>query len=127
MRSVILGLLGVAFVCCYTYFNDWIMRQTMFVGNFMPISVYGFLVLFLALIYPLLARINRSLALRPGELAVILGMVLASCAIPGSNLLRLFTPALVMPHRFEKTEPGWKKKKEMKIKQHLLFMNQIWI
>ena len=109
VRSVILGLLGVAFVCCYTYFNDWIMRQTMFVGNFMPISVYGFLVLFLALIYPLLARINRSLALRPGELAVILGMVLASCAIPGSNLLRLFTPALVMPHRFEKTEPGWQK------------------
>ena len=29
------------------------MKQTMFVGNFMPISVYGFLVLFLALIYPL--------------------------------------------------------------------------
>ncbi len=109
LRSVILGLLGVVFVCCYTYFNDWIMRQTMFVGNFMPISVYGFLVLFLAFIYPLLARIHRSLALRPGELAVILGMVLAACAIPGSNLLRLFTPSLIMPHRFEKTEPGWQK------------------
>lgn len=109
LRSVILGLIGVAFVCSYTYFNDWIMRQTMFVGNFMPISVYGFLVLFLALIYPLLARIHRSLALKPGELAIILGMVLASCAIPGSNLLRLFTPSLVMPHRFEKTEPGWQK------------------
>jgi hypothetical protein len=81
----------------------------MFVGNFMPLSVYGFLVLFLALIYPLLARIHRGLALKPGELAVILGMVLAACAIPGSNLLRLFTPALVMPHRFEKTEPGWQK------------------
>jgi len=108
-RSVILGLIGVAFVCCYTYFNDWIMKQTMFVGNFMPISVYGFLVLFLALIYPILARIHRSLALKPGELAVILGMVLAVCAIPGSNLLRLFTPSLIMPHRFEKTEPGWQK------------------
>lgn len=85
------------------------MRQTMFVGNFMPLSVYGFLVLFLAFIYPVLSRINRTLALRPGELAVILAMVLASCAIPGSNLLRLFTPSLVMPHRFEKTEPGWQK------------------
>ncbi|HMP88704.1 MAG TPA: hypothetical protein PJ991_00810 [Kiritimatiellia bacterium] len=91
------------------------MKQTMFVGNFMPISVYGFLVLFLALIYPLLARIHKSLALRPGELAVILAMVLASCAIPGSNLLRLLTPSLVMPHRFEKTEPGWQKQGIMEL------------
>lgn len=109
LRSVILGLIGVAFVCSYTYFNDWIMLQTMFVGNFMPLSVYGFLVLFLAFIYPVLARINRHLALRPGELAIILGMTLAACAIPGSNLLRLFTPSLIMPHRFERTEPGWQK------------------
>jgi len=108
-RSVIIGLLGVTFVCSYTYFNDWIMRQTMFVGNFMPISIYGFLVLFLAFIYPILSRLHRGLAFKPAELAVILGMVLAACAIPGSNLLRLLTPSLVMPHRFEKTEPGWQK------------------
>ena len=83
------------------------MRQTMFVGNFMPISVYGVLVLFLALIYPLWLRITRKGALKRSEFAVILVLVLASCAIPGSNLLRLFTPALIMPHRYELTEPGW--------------------
>ncbi len=115
VRSVILGLLGAAFVCSYTYFNDWIMRQTMFVGNFMPISVYGLLVLFLAVAYPILSRINRRLALRRSELAVILVLVLASCAIPGSNLLRLFTPALIMPHRYELTEPGWQKQKVMEL------------
>jgi len=113
LRAVILGLLGAAFVCSYTYFNDWIMRQTMFVGNLMPISVYGLLVLFLALVQPALRRIRGGLALRPAELAVVLGMVLASCAIPGSNLLRLFTPALIMPNRFENTEPGWQKQKVM--------------
>ncbi|HMP71757.1 MAG TPA: hypothetical protein PKE55_00690 [Kiritimatiellia bacterium] len=112
-RAVILGLLGVAFVNSYTYFNDWIMRQTMFVGNFMPISVYGLLVIFLAFLYPLLSKISRALLLRRSELAVILVLVLASCAIPGSNLLRLFTPALVMPHRFEKTEPGWQNQRIM--------------
>lgn len=113
IRSVILGLLGVAFVSSYTYFNDWVMRQTMFVGNFMPISVYGLLVLFLALVYPLLRRLHRGLAFRPSELAVIMAMVLASCAIPGSNLLRLFTPAMVMPHRYVNTEPGWQKQNIM--------------
>jgi hypothetical protein len=60
IRAVILGLLGAAFVCSYTYFNDWVMRQTMFVGNFMPISVYGLLVLFLALVYPLWRRVKRG-------------------------------------------------------------------
>ncbi len=113
IRSVIIGLLFVAFVCSYTYFNDHVMRQTMFVGNNMPISVYGLLVIFLVFFYPLLRRINRRLALTPAELAVILALTLASCAIPGANLLRLFTPTLLMPHRFAQTEPGWEKQKVM--------------
>lgn len=112
-RAVWIGLVGVAFICSYTYFNDWIMRQTMFVGNFMPISVYGLLVLFLAFLYPLWQRVMRKGALKRGELAVILALVLASCAIPGSNLLRVFTPALIMPHRYEMTEPGWRQHQVM--------------
>lgn len=114
-RAVILGLLGAAFVCSYTYFNDWIMRQTMFVGNFMPISVYGLLVLFLALVYPLWRKFTRRGVLKRSELAVILVLTLVSCAIPGSNLLRLFSPALIMPHRYERTEPGWKQQEVMKL------------
>ena len=113
VRSIILGLLGAAFVCSYTYFNDWIMRQTMFVGNFMPISVYGLLVLFLVLVHPLWRRLTRRGALKRSELAVMLVLTLVSCAIPGSNLLRLFTPALIMPHRYERTEPGWKQQEVM--------------
>ncbi|MGD9875016.1 MAG: DUF6785 family protein [Kiritimatiellia bacterium] len=113
LRAVILGLLSAAFVCSYTYFNDHIMRQTMFVGNSMPISVYGLLVIFLLFIFPLLRKIHRKLALRQAELAVILAMTLAVCAIPGSNLLRIFSPTLVLPHRFENTEPGWQKQEVM--------------
>ncbi|MFH1095539.1 MAG: DUF6785 family protein, partial [Candidatus Micrarchaeota archaeon] len=103
IRSIILGLLGVAFVCSYTYFNDHVMRQTFFVGNNMPISVYGLLVVFLLFVYPLLRRVSRRLALSRREIAIILVMTLAACAIPGSNLLRLFTQTLVLPHRFERT------------------------
>lgn len=113
IRSIILGLLGVAFVCSYTYFNDHVMRQTFFVGNNMPISVYGLLVVFLLFVYPLFRKISRRLALSRREIVVILVMTLASCAIPGSNLLRLFTETLVLPHRFERTEPGWEKQKVM--------------
>jgi hypothetical protein len=113
LRAVILGLIGVIFVSSYTYFNDWIMGQTMFVGNFMPISVYGVLVLFLAFLYPLWQRITRRGALKRAEIAVALVLVLAACAIPGSNFLRLFTPALVMPHHFQGTEAGWQQQEIM--------------
>ncbi len=106
LRAILIGLLSVAFVCGYTHFNDYVMRQTMFVGNSMPISVYGLLVIFLLFLFPVLRKINRKLLLRKSEIAVILAMTLASCAIPGSNLLRLFTPALVMPNRYQHTEPG---------------------
>jgi hypothetical protein len=110
-----LGLLGAAFVCSYTYFNDWIMRQTMFVGNFMPISVYGLLVLFLGADLSALAAAVAQRGLKRSELAVMLVLTLVSCAIPGSNLLRLFTPALIMPHRYERTEPGWRQQEVMKL------------
>jgi len=113
LRAILIGLLGVAFVCGYTHFNDNVMRQTMFVGNSMPISVYGLLVIFLLFLFPLLRKINRKLLLSRKEIVVVLAMVLASCAIPGSNLLRLFTPALIMPNRYQHTEPGWQNRHVM--------------
>ncbi len=120
-RAILIGLLGVAFITSYTYFNDHVMHQTMFVGNNMPISIYGFLVVFMILIHPLLRRISPRLSLSRTEIAVVLAITLASCAIPGSNLLRLFTPTLVLPHRYENTEPGWQKQEVMKlVPDHML-------
>lgn len=107
LRAVLLGILGAAFVSAYTYFNDHVLQQTMFVGNNMPISVYGLLVLFMLVGFPIV----RRLALRRAELATILILTLVACAVPGSNLLRLLTPGLVLPHRFARTEPGWEKQK----------------
>lgn len=104
LRSVILGLLGAGAVCAVTFFNDRVLRQTHFVGNNMPVSVYGSLILFVALVNPW----SRRLALTGRELAVILALTLAACCIPGSGLLRSFTSSLVMPHHYIKTEPGWR-------------------
>ena len=103
IRSVLLGLLGAALVCGLTFFNDRILRQSFLVGSNLPVSVYGTLLLFVILVNPLL----RRLALTGRELAVILTLTLVACAIPGSGLLRTFTSALVLPHHYAKTEPGW--------------------
>lgn len=108
MRAVILGLLGAVVVCGFTYFNDAVIYQTLLVGNHMPFSVYGALIFFLLFVRPLLERTWKRFALSGSELAVILTLVLASCCIPSSGLLRTLTPTLILPHQYEKTTPGWK-------------------
>jgi len=84
-RAVLAGLVAGAFVCAFCYFNDNVMRQTMFIGNSMPISVYGGLILFVLLINPLLKR----WAFSAGELAVALALVSVMCTVP--SLMRTFT------------------------------------
>ncbi|MBT7300964.1 MAG: hypothetical protein HN849_15700 [Victivallales bacterium] len=106
-RSVILGLLGAAFVCGFCFFNDWILRQTYLVGNNMPASLYGALILAVAVLNPLLRRWSLS----GRELAVIMALTLAGASIPGGGLVRTLVPTLVMPHHLQKTSPGWRANK----------------
>ena len=103
-RSVILGLLGAAFVCGFCFFNDWVLRQTYLVGNNMPASLYGALILAVAVLNPLLRRWSLS----GRELAVIMALTLAGASIPGGGLVRTLVPTLVMPHHLQKTSPGWR-------------------
>ncbi|MBN2449143.1 MAG: hypothetical protein JXR77_02070 [Lentisphaeria bacterium] len=104
LRAVLLGLLGAATVCGASFFNDRILRQTYLVGNNMPVSVYGSLILFVLLLNPLLRRWH----LKAGELTVILALTLAACCLPGSGLLRTFSSSLILPYHFEKLEPAWR-------------------
>ncbi|MBD3241072.1 MAG: hypothetical protein GF331_10845 [Chitinivibrionales bacterium] len=109
MRAVLLGLVGVTVVAGFTYFNDWVLRQTFFVGNNMPISVYGGLIVFLLLVNPVLFAVRKRFALSRRELVIVLAMTLAACAVPGAGLMRTLPPLLVMPKWHEKSEPGWQK------------------
>ncbi|OGV65476.1 MAG: hypothetical protein A3K19_10330 [Lentisphaerae bacterium RIFOXYB12_FULL_65_16] len=103
LRSVLLGLFGAATICGLNYINDNILRQTYLVGNNMPVSVYGALILFVILVNPFLKR----WAMTGRELAVAMTLTLAACCIPASGLLRTFTTSLMLPHHYQKVEPGW--------------------
>lgn len=108
LRAVLLGLFGAATICGYTYFNDQVIKQTTFISNNFPVSVYGGLLIFILLLNPLLLRLGRRFALTGRELAVILAMTLAACCIPGSGLMRTFTTTLMNPHKFVDSVAGWK-------------------
>jgi hypothetical protein len=42
------------------------------------------------------------------EIAVIITITLAACVVPSAGLMRCFTCAMVLPHQYNKTNPGWK-------------------
>ncbi|OPZ26616.1 MAG: hypothetical protein BWZ02_01943 [Lentisphaerae bacterium ADurb.BinA184] len=106
-RAILLGLVGAALVCAFTYFNDAVMRQTYLVGNNLPISVYGVLLVVVLVVNPLTFRLCRRRALSGAEIATALALTLAACSIPSSGLMRTFTASLVMPHHWQRTTPSW--------------------
>jgi hypothetical protein len=100
-RAVLLGLTAAAFISGITYFNDFVLHQSHFVGSFLPTSVFGGLMIFVILINPLLGRINRSLSLRRAELAVAVAVVFAACHVPGRGLMHYFATLQMMPHYYQ--------------------------
>ena len=107
LRAVIVGLVLGAGLCAFTYFNDFVIRQTMLVGNFFPFSVFGGLLLTLLLVNPLLGRRGRRWPLTAAELAVITGILLAACSWPGSNFGRYVGTLWTMPNHWQQTRPDW--------------------
>jgi hypothetical protein len=85
-RAVILGFFCGAFVCAVCFFNDEVIRQSVMIRCFLPVSVYGALVLFVLAVNPLLRRVWTGLALtgrathqrlRPLMIGFIAGEMLA--------------------------------------------------
>ena len=109
LRAVIIGFVCAAAVCAFCFFNDFVIKQTFLVGNYMPISVYGGLLVFLLVVNPILLKLSRRLALSGRELAVIVALTLAACYVPGRGLMHYFFTFQAMPHHYKRTEAGWKK------------------
>jgi len=104
-RAVILGTIGAMLIAGVGYLNDQVLRLNFLVGNHFPISVFGMLILGMIVINPLLFRWR----FRSAEIAVALALVLIACSVPGSSLMRVFTPSLVMPIHYNTINPGWRK------------------
>ena len=49
-RSIVIGLLCAVALCVVTYFNDMVMKGTYLVGNYLPVAVFGSLILFLLMV-----------------------------------------------------------------------------
>ncbi|HAU36922.1 MAG TPA: hypothetical protein DCX07_04310 [Phycisphaerales bacterium] len=115
IRSIVLGLLAAVFIAGFGYLNDSVMRLTYLVGNHFPIFVFGLLILLTIAVNPLLGLFGNRAKLRPSELAVIVAMMLVTCSIPGSGLMRTFTNVLALPIHFNQVQAGWKKNQVLEL------------
>ena len=107
-RSVLLGLLFGAFICAVTFFNDMVVRGTNLVGNYMPISVFGALLLLVLVLNPLLGRVRAGSRLAGGELATVIAVALVACCVPGRGLMHYFTTFMMIPHEHVKRDVSWR-------------------
>ncbi len=106
-RAVVIGLLMGALLAIATHFNDAVIRQTMLIGNYLPVGIFGTLIVLLLLVNPASGIVGRRLQLRPRELAVAAAIGLAACAWPGSNFYRTFATIVASPHRQLQVESAW--------------------
>lgn len=106
-RAVLMGLLLGVGISTLSYFNDAVIRQTMLVGNYFPIAIFGVLLMVLLVINPLLAWAGWPRSLQPAEIAVVAALGLSACGWPGTNVGRFFLPVNAMPGHWHQTEPAW--------------------
>ena len=114
-RAVIVGLAVGMCIAGVGYYNDRILElESITAGHLLPISVLGMLLLWMAVVNPLVFRLRRRWAFRPPEVATALAILLVSCSIPGRGLMEQFTQILAMPPYWAKRNPGWRKLELMK-------------
>jgi hypothetical protein len=105
-RALIIGFLGAFFIAGFTYFNNFVLRQTPLFGHFLPPTVFGILLL-LILLNPLLRYLGRDKTFQPREFVLVLAMCLVAGGIGGYNTAGYLGQLIMLPHLYEKTQTGW--------------------
>ena len=95
-RAVILGMILVVFLAVVTPYNDYVLHNSQFIGNHLPIGIVTLLALLILVVNPLMMLL-RARPFAPGELIVILTMLLIAAATPASGLMRYLEPMIVTP------------------------------
>jgi hypothetical protein len=107
IRSVALGLLLGLTIAATAYFNQWVIRQNSLTASFLPVGVFGAMMLVMLLVNPLLGLISRSIVFGGREMLVIAGIALLACWSPGTNFYRQSYHIVALPGWWLQTSMSW--------------------
>ncbi len=96
-RGFLIGLLAVLGLALLTPVNDYVIGNTYLTGNHFPVGVFFFLLVLLLLLNVGARLVHRRLALKRGELMLVLCMMLVSATVPASGLMRYWFPLTTSP------------------------------
>ncbi|RMD73646.1 MAG: hypothetical protein D6820_18210, partial [Lentisphaerae bacterium] len=108
-RSLFLGIILAAGTGILAFVNDMVLHQNFLFSSYLPICIYGLLLLWVALGNPLLHRTIPKLAFNAKELAIIVAIILPATYVGSRALIHHFPAVLMFPRIYERTNPGWQK------------------
>lgn len=106
--SIFAGLFLTILLGAWCYFNDAVIRPGAMISSLLPSVAYGGLILYLLFINPLLHFLNPKCSLSGRQIAIILGLFLFACGIPGWSLAQMLPGTLMFPHHDQMKSPSWK-------------------
>jgi hypothetical protein len=108
-RAITMGVMAaIIFAVGGRYVNTYIPGPALIRGQ-LPISVFGTLIFFTAVLNPLLGRIRDSWRFRASEIALMLALLLGVSTIIDAGLMRYFPSICVYPMHAERTKLGWQR------------------
>lgn len=108
LRSVLIGIFCITFLCLITPYNDYYVRGTFVAGNHFPIGSFFLFVIILLMGDIALRKFKPNIALKPAELITIWCMMIVASGIPSSGLIRYHLFMLVAPYYYATPENEWK-------------------
>ena len=71
VRALLLGMLGAVCIASLGYINSMVLGLNRLVGSFVPVSVFGALLILVMGLNPLLLWVRKGVRFRAGEIAVM--------------------------------------------------------
>jgi hypothetical protein len=108
LRAILLGIFGIVLICGFTPYNDHALNNTFLVGNNLPLGVVMIVFATSVLINAPLSRFAPRYAITSGEMVVAFSMMLVSCGLPSSGLMRYFPASLTGPVYFSRNDAAFR-------------------
>ena len=97
LRAFLVGLVAVVTICLITPYNDIGLANTYMTGFHFPVGAFFLLVLLTIIGNLVLKMIRRAWAFRRAELMLVWCMLIVSCTVPSSGLMRYWFPVAAAP------------------------------
>jgi hypothetical protein len=113
VKSVLFGLIGVAFISLYANFNTEILKLSSIIGNQLPIGPITIILILATIWNPLAGRLWSRLRLSTREFVVVLAMMMISCWLPMAGFYTYFQRAIITPWTVASGKPEWTNNKTL--------------